>query len=117
MTIAARNRPPQFVFRLKCALGGRAGWRGFALQILFVAALVWIGYEIVANARANLQAQRITSGFGFLANTAGFDVSQIPLPFFGSDTYKRAFVGGFLYTLLRSGLRIFVSAVIWCLLW
>jgi general L-amino acid transport system permease protein len=65
MTIEARKPPPQFVFRLKRALGGRAGWTGFALQILFVAALVWIGFEIVANARANLQAQRITSGFGF----------------------------------------------------
>ena len=41
---------------------GRAG-QDLSLQILFVAALVWIGYEIVANARANLQAQRITSGF------------------------------------------------------
>src|SRR6266576_3701646 len=84
MTIEARKPPPQFVVRLKRALGGRAGWTGFALQILFVAALVWIGYEIVANARANLQAQRITSGFGFLANTAGFDVSQSLIPYSGS---------------------------------
>jgi hypothetical protein len=42
MTIEARKPPPQFIFRLKRALGGRAGWTGFALQILFVAALVWI---------------------------------------------------------------------------
>ena len=42
-------------------------------------------YEIVANARANLQAQRITAGFGFLANTAGFDVSQSLIPYSGSD--------------------------------
>src|SRR6202790_1045361 len=71
MTIEPRKPPPQFAFWLKRALGGRAGWTGFILQILFVAALVWIGYEIVENARANLQAQRITSGFGFLNNTAG----------------------------------------------
>src|SRR5258708_31871432 len=69
MTIEARKPPPQFAFRLKRALGGRAGWTGFALQILFVALLVWIGYEIVANARANLEAQRITSCFGVLNNT------------------------------------------------
>src|SRR5258708_37181192 len=72
MTNEPRKPAPQFAFRLKRALGGRAGWAGFALQILFVAALVWIGYEIVENARANLQTQRITSGFGFLNNTAGF---------------------------------------------
>src|SRR5882762_5697561 len=100
MAVEARKPPPQFVARLRRALGGRAGWGGFALQILFVAALVWIGYEIVANARANLQAQRITSGFGFLANTAGFDASQSLIPYSGSDTYTRVFFVGLLNTLL-----------------
>src|SRR6266705_6226310 len=112
MTIEARKPPPQFVFRLKRALGGRAGWTGFALQILFVAALVWIGYEIVANARANLQAQRITSGFGFLNNTAGFDVSQNLIPYSGSDSYTRVFLVGLLNTLLVSIIGIFFATVI-----
>jgi general L-amino acid transport system permease protein len=112
MTIEARQPPPQFAFRLKRALGGRAGWAGFALQILFVAALVWIGYEIVANARANLQAQRITSGFGFLDNTAGFDVSQSLIPYSGSDTYTRVFLVGLLNTLLVSTIGIFFATVI-----
>jgi general L-amino acid transport system permease protein len=112
MTIEARQPPPQFAFRLKRALGGRAGWTGFALQILFVAALVWIGYEIVANARANLQAQRITSGFGFLNNTAGFDVSQTLIPYSGSDTYTRVFLVGLLNTLLVSIIGIFFATVI-----
>src|SRR5258705_4669767 len=112
MTVEARNPPPQFVFRLKRALGGRAGWTGFALQILFVAALVWIGYEIVANARANLQAQRITSGFGFLNNTAGFDVSQNLIPYSGSDTYTRVFLVGLLNTLLVSVIGIFFASII-----
>ncbi len=112
MTIEARQPPPQFAFRLKRALGGRAGWTGFALQILFVAALVWIGYEIVANARANLQAQRITSGLGFLNNTAGFDVSQNLIPYSGSDTYTRVFLVGLLNTLLVSIIGIFFATVI-----
>src|SRR6266576_2248332 len=112
MTIEARKPPPQFAFRLKRALGGRAGWTGFALQILFVAALVWIGYEIVANARANLQAQRITSGFGFLNNTAGFDVSQSLIPYSGSDTYTRVFLVGLLNTLLVSVIGIFFATLI-----
>src|SRR5712672_2869893 len=112
MTIEARQPPPQFAFRLKRALGGRAGWTGFALQILFVAALVWIGYEIVANARANLQAQHITSGFGFLDNTAGFDVSQNLIPYSGSDTYTRVFLVGLLNTLLVSIIGIFFATVI-----
>jgi general L-amino acid transport system permease protein len=81
MSIEPRKPPPQFVARLRRALGGRAGWGGFVVQLLFVAALAWIGYEIVANVRTNLQSQRITSGLGFLNNTAGFDVSLNLIPY------------------------------------
>jgi general L-amino acid transport system permease protein len=112
MSIEPRLPPPQFAARLRRALGGRAGWGGFFLQILFVAALAWIGYEIVANARANLQAQRITAGFGFLNNTAGFDVSQSLIPYSGSDTYTRVFLVGLLNTLLVSVIGIFFATVI-----
>ena len=112
MTIETRKPPPQFAAKLRRALGGRAGWGGFVLQILFVAALAWIGYEIVANARANLQAQRITAGFGFLNNTAGFDVSQNLIPYSGSDSYTRVFLVGLLNTLLVSVIGIFFATVI-----
>src|ERR1700688_2375750 len=112
MSIEARSPPPQFVAKLRRALGGRAGWSGFALQLLFVAALVWLCYEIVANARANLETQRITSGFGFLLNTAGFDVSQSLIPYSGSDSYTRVFVVGLLNTLLVSVIGIFFATVI-----
>jgi general L-amino acid transport system permease protein len=80
MSIEARSPPSQLAFRLKRALGGRAGWGGVALQVVFVLILTWIGYEIFVNARANLENQRIASGFGFLNNTAGFDVSQSLIP-------------------------------------
>lgn len=112
MSIEPRSPPPQYAARLKGALGGGAGWGGFILQILFVAALLWIGYEIVANARANLETQRITSGFGFLDNTAGFDVSQTLIPYSGSDTYTRVFLVGLLNTLLVSVIGIFFATVI-----
>src|SRR3981189_269412 len=112
MAIEPRNPPSRFAFRLKRALGGRAGWGGFVLQILFVAALAWIAYEIVANARANLQAQRITSGFGFLFNTAGFDVSQSLISYSGSDSYTRVFLVGLLNPLLVSVIGIFFATII-----
>src|SRR5436305_5705252 len=112
MAVEARSPPPQFVARLRRALGGRAGWSGFALQILFVAALAWLAYEIVANARANLETQRITSGFGFLKNTAGFDVSQNLIPYSGSDSYFRVFLVGLLNTLLVAVVGIFFATII-----
>jgi general L-amino acid transport system permease protein len=112
MSIEPRHPPSHFAATLRYALGGRSGWKGFFVQIVFVAALVWIGYEIVANARANLEAQRITSGFGFLNNTAGFDVSQNLIPYSGSDTYTRVFFVGLLNTLLVSVIGIFFATVI-----
>jgi general L-amino acid transport system permease protein len=112
MSIEPRLPPPQLAAKLRRGLGGGAGLGGFVLQILFVAALVWICYEIVANARANLQAQRITAGFGFLANTAGFDVSQNLIPYSGSDPYTRVFLVGLLNTLLVSIIGIFFATVI-----
>jgi general L-amino acid transport system permease protein len=112
MAIKPRKPPSQFVSKLQRALGGRAGWGGFVLQILFVAVLAWISYEIVANARANLQAQHITAGFGFLQNTAGFDVSQNLIPYTGSDTYTRVFLVGLLNTLLVSLIGIFFATLI-----
>src|SRR3979490_2220870 len=112
MAVEPRKPPSQFVAKLQRALGGRAGWGGFVVQILFVAALAWIAYEIVANARANLQAQRIPAGFGFLANTAGFDVSQNLIPYSGSDTYTRVFLVGLMNTLLVSVIGIFFATLI-----
>jgi general L-amino acid transport system permease protein len=112
MSIEPRSPPPQFAFRLKRALGGRAGWGGFVLQILFVAGLSWIGYEIVSNAQVNLATQHIASGFGFLKNTAGFDVSQNLIPYSGSDSYTRVFLVGLLNTLLVSVIGIGFATVI-----
>src|SRR5882757_1318177 len=112
MSIEPRSPPPQLDAKLQSALGGRAGWGGFVLQIFFVAILAWIGYEIVANARANLQAQRITSGFGFLANTAGFDVSQNLIPYSGSDSYTRVFLVGLVNTLVVAVIGIFFATII-----
>ena len=42
MAIEPRKPPSQLLPKLQRALGGRAGWSGFVLQLLFVAALAWI---------------------------------------------------------------------------
>ncbi|MCC8940869.1 ABC transporter permease subunit, partial [Bradyrhizobium sp. Arg68] len=112
MTTEPRKPPPQFIFRLKRALGGKSGWTGLAVQIVFAAVLAWVAYEIVANARANLETQRIASGFGFLKNTAGFDVSLNLVPYSGSDTYTRVFLVGLLNTLLVAVIGIILATII-----
>jgi general L-amino acid transport system permease protein len=111
-TSDARSPPQQLMFKLKRALGGRAGWSGVAVQIVFVIALAWIAYEIIVNARANLETQHIASGFGFLKNTAGFDVSVNLIPYSGSDTYTRVFLVGLFNTILVSVVGIFFATIL-----
>ncbi|MET0472174.1 MAG: amino acid ABC transporter permease, partial [Xanthobacteraceae bacterium] len=54
------------------ALYNRPKIRAAFYQLVLLAAVLWFGYEFALNAKANLDAQKITSGFGFLENAAGF---------------------------------------------
>jgi general L-amino acid transport system permease protein len=112
MSIEPRAPPRQIIARLRRTLGGKAGWGGVAVQVLFVIVLVWVGYEVVANVRSNLQSQRIAAGFGFLTNNAGFDVNQTLIPYSGSDSYARVFFVGLLNTLLVAVIGIFFATII-----
>lgn len=112
MAVDARKPPLQLVEKLRRALGGQAGWSGVLVQIVFVAIVVWVGYEIVANAQSNLERQRIASGFGFLSNTAGFGVSQALIPYAESDSYSRVFLVGLVNTLVVSILGIVLASVL-----
>ena len=112
MAADARKPPLQLVAKLRRALGGQLGWSGVLIQIVFVAVVVWIGYEIVVNAQSNLERQRIASGFGFLSNTAGFGVSQALIPYAESDSYSRVFLVGLVNTLVVSILGIVLASVI-----
>ena len=112
MSTEARKPPPQIALKIRRILGGKAGWNGVAVQFAFAAILGWIGYEIVSNARANLENQHIAAGFGFLLNNAGFDVNQTLISYTGSDTFLRVFVVGLLNTLVVSMVGIVFATLI-----
>lgn len=112
MSTEARKPPAQIALKIRRILGGKAGWNGVAVQFAFAAILGWIGYEIVSNARANLENQHIAAGFGFLRNNAGFDVNQTLISYTGSDTFLRVFVVGLLNTLVVSAVGIVFATVI-----
>lgn len=82
------------------------------MQVLFVAILAWIGYEIVANAKGNLEAQNTASGLGFMSNTAGFEVSQTLIPYSQTDSYTRVFLVGLVNTLVVAAVGIFFATMI-----
>jgi general L-amino acid transport system permease protein len=86
--------------------------RALFYQLVLLVAVMWAGYEFALNARANLAAQNITGGFGFLDNSAGFGVNQALIPYNESDTYARVFFVGLLNTLLVAGLGIVLATVL-----
>ena len=112
MTSEARKAPLQLGIRLRRILCGRAGWGGLVLQLVFAGLVVWLGYEIFANAKTNLQNQRVASGFGFLSQTAGFGVSQSLIPYSESDTYARVFFVGLVNTLVVAAVGIVFATLI-----
>jgi general L-amino acid transport system permease protein len=96
----------------RVAIYNRPKVRAVFYQLVLVAALAWLGYEFILNAKANLDAQNIASGFGFLDNTAGFGVSQSLIPYDESDTYGRVFFVGLLNTLLVAGVGIVLATIL-----
>jgi general L-amino acid transport system permease protein len=84
--------------------------RSAAYQVLLIAAVLWLGLEIVLNARANL-GNRV-SGFGFLWNSAGFGINQTLIPYDESSTYARVFLVGLLNTLLVAVLGIVFATIL-----
>jgi general L-amino acid transport system permease protein len=96
----------------RVAVYNRPRFRALFYQFALLATLLWLGYEFVLNAKANLDAQNITSGFGFLENTAGFAVNQSLIPYNESDTYGRVFVVGLLNTLLVAGVGIVLATIL-----
>jgi len=86
--------------------------RGLFYQIVLLALVIGVGVEFALNAKANLEAQRIATGFGFLDNTAGFGVNQALIPYQESDSYGRVFLVGLLNTLLVAVLGIVAATVI-----
>ena len=76
--------------------------RALIFQCLAVAAVLGFLFYIINNALTNLEARGITTGFGFLGNTAGFGILQSLIPYDETDTFGRTFVVGLLNTLLIS---------------
>jgi len=84
-------------------------FRGYVSQIVVLLALgAAIAYGLY-NIVQNLEKAGITTGFGFLWEPSGFDVSQTLIPYSSNDTYFDALIVGLLNTLLVSVLGIIFS--------
>ncbi|KOP58197.1 amino acid ABC transporter permease [Pseudomonas tremae] len=86
--------------------------RAWLFQIITVVAVISLGWFIFDNTQTNLQHRGITSGFGFLENSAGFGIAQHLIDYTESDTYARVFVIGLLNTLLVSVIGIVLATLL-----
>ena len=80
-----------------------------AVVLGLIAALAWF---FVANTAANLAKRGIASGFDFLADTAGFDISFHLLDYSLRSTYGDALVIGIINTLLVSAIGVVLATII-----
>ncbi|MCE9682040.1 amino acid ABC transporter permease [Halomonas alkalisoli] len=86
--------------------------RALIFQVLLIAAVAAFLLYIIGNTQANLAARGITTGFGFLSNTAGFGIVQSLIDYSSQSTYGRTFVVGLLNTLLVSALGVLAATII-----
>lgn len=86
--------------------------RSIGLQLVALIVVIFLGWSFAENARDNLAAQKIATGFGFLDNTAGFGINQTLIPYSETSTYGRAFIVGLLNTILVAVVGIFIATII-----
>ena len=86
--------------------------RGVILQILVAAGVIAFAAFIINNTATNLARQGVATGFGFLGNTAGFDISQHLVDYKLTSSYGRAFLVGLLNTLAVSAAGIVLATIV-----
>ena len=85
-------------------------------QGLVLLLVVLVFYGLAHNASLNLKALNIASGFGFLTDRAGYDISFQLIDYAPSDSYGRAYLVGLLNTLLVSVISIVLATLVGVLL-
>ena len=96
----------------KAAFYNRAEVRSVIFQILVFAGLAYFFYTIYNNTLTNMEARGIRTGFGFMSQSAGFDVLLSLIPYEPTDTYGRTFFVGLLNTLLVSFISIIFATLL-----
>lgn len=86
--------------------------RSLVFQAIAIAAVFWAGWTLFQNTLANMESRGISTGFGFLDESAGFGIIMSLIPYDPTMTYGRTFLVGLLNTLLVSGLGIVAATIL-----
>lgn len=103
----------QGVGQPKVALFNDPKIRGWVYQIVLLVVIIYLVVVGVQNMFANLAAQNIASGFGFLGRNAGFAISQSLLEYSQAESsYGRVYVVGLLNTISIAFIGILLATVL-----
>jgi general L-amino acid transport system permease protein len=86
--------------------------RAAFFQIVAIGLVFWGGWTLVDNTLTNMQSRGISTGFGFLEETAGFGIIMSLVPYDATMTYGRTFVVGLMNTLLVSAMGIVTATIL-----
>ncbi len=87
--------------------------RGWVYQIVLLVVIIYLVVVGVQNMFANLAAQNIASGFGFLGQNAGFAISQSLLEYNQAESsYGKVYIVGLLNTISVAVLGIFLATLL-----
>ncbi|MDE0024924.1 MAG: amino acid ABC transporter permease [Spirochaetaceae bacterium] len=86
--------------------------RGVALQLLLVLGAALLIAFVVSNTIANLQTAGLSAGYGFLFDTASFDINQRLIAYDSTATYGRALIVGGLNTILVAALGVVTATAV-----
>ncbi len=96
---------------------GVAPWRDvrvlrIAAQVVVVLVVALVGAFMARNLMSAMDARGLGFGFSFLGRSAGFDISESPIPYTPSATYGTAFLVGLLNTLFVSAVGIVLATIL-----
>ena len=83
-----------------------------AAQIFVLLVVGVVAALMVRNLMSAMTERGVGFGFGFLNRSAGFDISESPIPYSSTDTYAKAFLVGLLNTLFVSFIGIILATVL-----
>lgn len=80
-------------------------------QVVFILALIFVGWLIFQNMRDGLARQGIILSYSFLTNISGFDISESLIEYSRTSNYWQAFKVGLLNTLSVSIIGVIASTI------
>jgi len=86
--------------------------RSIFFQIVALSLVFWAGWTLIENTLSNMESRGISTGFGFLDETAGFGIIMSLIPYDATMSYGRTFLVGLTNTLLVSAMGIVAATIL-----